>query len=492
MPFPVFDKPARRPLAPTPPDPHVFVDHLGDALPVFLHKDLPARDALAHLVAQHGGELAPTMRHAVYLIVDPQSSDGQDTIDGYGDRPDKRVLRPEWLHLCVAAGRLVIANDWAGCRLGRTPVPRKRPADDTPDAAAKQPRTDPMPAPVSYTYTPAYPLVPGYYPPNQPYPYYEPPPQPAPPPIKKRNPRPPRQPNRPWTLEENVALYNFMAQNPAPTEREQATLVRRWAKETRPDRGRQSWVAHAFATSFKNWVKEYEAGNVNANPADFSNGQDADAEAEADPDHDASPELSQSGTSAASDFQPGQFTAASQAPPGQLAYNPAAAGPAQYPTGFPTPAQYSTPPNSNQSYTSPTQASYTSPPSSAQTQAQYTSPPTSAQPQYTSPQSSTPLQFPSTTTPTFAQFNEPQHQQIPEPKEGKEENGEPSSDPAGAGVVGPGVAVGATVAVGAAVTNGAGANPAGFPPIYPMVYPTAAAPSADTTEVEPTKENGAQ
>ncbi|KAG9078848.1 hypothetical protein FRC06_008138, partial [Ceratobasidium sp. 370] len=175
------------------------------------------------------------------------SSDGQDTIDGYGDRPDKRVLRPEWLQICVAAGRIVIANDWAGCRLGRGPPARKRPADeDQFDATnpAKHPRTDqnpiplPMPppappAPISYQYNPTYPLVPGYYPPAPPvnavpYSYYESTPaagagqgQ-----IKKRTPRPPRQPNRPWSLEENIALYTFMAQHPAPTEREQATLVR--------------------------------------------------------------------------------------------------------------------------------------------------------------------------------------------------------------------------------------------------------------------------
>ncbi|KAG9076522.1 hypothetical protein FRC06_009463 [Ceratobasidium sp. 370] len=77
-----------------------------------------------------------------------------------------------------------------------------------------------------------------------------------------------------------------MAQHPAPTEREQATLVRKWAKETRPDRGRQSWVAHAFATSFKNWVEEYEAGNINANPADFGPSADADGEADHEPDHE--------------------------------------------------------------------------------------------------------------------------------------------------------------------------------------------------------------
>ncbi|KAG9077329.1 hypothetical protein FRC06_008976, partial [Ceratobasidium sp. 370] len=77
-----------------------------------------------------------------------------------------------------------------------------------------------------------------------------------------------------------------MAQHPALTEREQATLVRKWAKETRPDRGRQSWVAHVFATSFKNWVKEYEAGNINANPANFGPSADADGEADPDPDHE--------------------------------------------------------------------------------------------------------------------------------------------------------------------------------------------------------------
>ncbi|KAG8700456.1 hypothetical protein FRC09_005949 [Ceratobasidium sp. 395] len=250
------------------------------------------------------------MRQSVFLIVDPMSSDGQDTIDGYGDRPDKRVLRPEWVQLCVAAGRILIAGDWGGCRLGRGPPARKRPADgDQFDHASppKHQRTDsapatvpapvpmPHPAPISYAYNPAaYPLVAGYYPPPAPptnaipYSYYESTPaagagqgQ-----IKKRTPRPPRQPNRPWSLEENIALYNFMAQHPAPTEREQATLVRRWAKETRPDRGRQSWVAHAFATSFKNWVKEYEAGNINANPADFGPSADADGEADPDPEHD--------------------------------------------------------------------------------------------------------------------------------------------------------------------------------------------------------------
>ncbi|KAG9128000.1 hypothetical protein FRC07_006360 [Ceratobasidium sp. 392] len=318
MPFPVFDRPpARRPNA---PDPYVFVDHLGEPLPIFLHKDLAARDALAQLVTAGGGELVQTMRQSVFLIVDPMSSDGQDTIDGYGDRPDKRVLRPEWLQFCVVAGRIAIANDWAGCRLGRGPPARKRPAEETQfdNSPSKHPRTEPAPLPIpqppppappptaiSYAYNPAaYPLVPGYYappPPPQvaqqqvaqqptaiPYSYYESTPaagagqgQ-----IKKRAPRPPRQPNRPWSLDENIALYNFMAQHPAPTEREQATLVRRWAKETRPDRGRQSWVAHAFATSFKNWVKEYEAGNINANPADFGPSADADGEADPDTEHD--------------------------------------------------------------------------------------------------------------------------------------------------------------------------------------------------------------
>ncbi|KAG9077947.1 hypothetical protein FRC06_008621 [Ceratobasidium sp. 370] len=98
-----------------------------------------------------------------------------------------------------------------------------------------------------------------------------------------------------------------MAQHPAPTEREQATLVRKWAKETRPGRGRQIWVAHAFATSFKNWVKEYEAGDINANPAGFGPSADADGEADPDPDHEPDQDPDTSVSSAA---QPQlQFTA---------------------------------------------------------------------------------------------------------------------------------------------------------------------------------------
>ncbi|KAB5592460.1 hypothetical protein CTheo_4107 [Ceratobasidium theobromae] len=435
MPFPVF-KP-RRTLELT----DVFVDHFGAALPVFVHKDVAGRDALAQLVTQHGGELAPTMRHAVYLIVDPHTSDGQDAIDGYGDRPDKRVLRPEWIHLCAAQGRLAIAGDWAGCRLGRSP-PRKRPADDPPDTAPKQPRTDPY-----YPY-----VVPAYYPP---YPYYDPP---APPPPKKRNPRPPRQPNRPWTLEENIALYTFMTQHPAPTEREQATLVRRWAKETRPDRGRQSWVAHAFATSFKNWVKEYEAGNITANPADFAAPADADADAEADPDHDhdhdhdpdhdASPEFQ---PAPSTDFQAPQF------PPQPQFGQP---GPS-YPPGHPH-AQY-VPPNGF-------------PP------AQFT-----PQPQYTPPTSVAPLQFPPNPTsppdPPFSQFNEPQQQPDPDPNPVQET--EPRSDES-ADVQAQPQASTPTATAPAGTAPGSTA-PAGFPPIYPIVYP----PAPSVSDAEPGKDTTA-
>ncbi|KAG8690449.1 hypothetical protein FRC09_011971 [Ceratobasidium sp. 395] len=156
----------------------------------------------------------------------------------------------------------------------------------------------PHPAPISYAYNPAaYPLVAGYYPPPAPptnaipYSYYES--------------TPAAGAGQGQIKKQNIALYNFMAQHPAPTEREQATLVRRWAKETRPDRGRQSWVAHAFATSFKNWVKEYEAGNINANPADFGTSADADGEADPDPEHDPDHEQ----------FTSSQFVGAEQSQP---------------------------------------------------------------------------------------------------------------------------------------------------------------------------------
>ncbi|KAJ1301749.1 hypothetical protein OPQ81_008980 [Rhizoctonia solani] len=411
------------------------------------------------------------MRHAVYLIVDPHSSDGQDTIDGYGDRPDKRVLRPEWLGMCVAAGKLVIANDWAGCRLGRTPQPRKRPADDQDPTATvnKQPRTD-IPAQTqtqtqtqtqvqpqpSFAY-PAYSIVPGYYPPQ--YPYYDPNPQPAQapqpaPPIKKRNPRPPRQPNRPWTLEENIALYNFMTQHPAPTEREQATLVRRWAKETRPDRGRQSWVAHAFATSFKNWVKEYEAGNVNANPADFGAGPDPDGDAEADPDHEpSSPEFSQS--------TGGEFsqsaTGADQQSAQQYTFAPATPGPGTFSNA---PTQYTSPPN--HSYTSTPSQPYTSPThgqfatevqaSSSQGFTGFTEP----QQQLTaSQQQLAPGQQPLSATPQQQlPPNQPQPQaaqQIPSPRA----DDQPTA------------------------TAASPSNAAGYPPLYPMVYPPTGSGNAE-------------
>ncbi|CAE7196969.1 unnamed protein product [Rhizoctonia solani] len=461
MPFPVFPPQEKSRRTTNAPDPCLFVDHLGEPLPIFLHKDVPTRDSLIQLITQNGGELANAMRHAVYLIVDPHSSDGQDTIDGYGDRPDKRVLRPEWLGMCVAAGRLVIANDWAGCRLGRTPQPRKRPADEQDPAAIvnKQPRTDipsqtqaPPQAPPqpSFAY-PTYPIVPGYYPPQ--YPYYDPNPQPAQapqaaPPIKKRNPRPPRQPNRPWTLEENVALYNFMSQNSAPTEREQATLVRRWAKETRPDRGRQSWVAHAFATSFKNWVKEYEAGNVNANPADFGAGPDPDGEAEADPDHQpASPEFSQS-TGEFSQAAPG----AEQSPNQQYTFGPSTSG--TFPNG---PAQYTSPSNHsytstpNQAYASPTHGQFATEGQGSNSQA-FTGFTESQQQQQlaTSQQQLGPGQQLSVNPQQQLPSNQPQPQQptqqITSPRPDDQQT--------------------------TAVTSPS--NAAGFPPLYPMVYPPTA------------------
>ncbi|QRV97304.1 BRCA1 carboxy-terminus (BRCT) domain protein [Ceratobasidium sp. AG-Ba] len=434
MPFPVFDRPPVR--RPNGPDPYVFADHLGEPIPIFLHKDLGTRDALAQIVTAGGGELAQTMRQSVFLIVDPMSSDGQDTIDGYGDRPDKRVLRPEWLHMCAAAGRIVIANDWGGCRLGRgPPTPaRKRPAEGdqfdgtsgTNPPAAKQPRTDApvpipqqQPAPISYTYNPAYPLVPGYYPPPPstsiavPYSYYESTSAPQGGPgqgvIKKRTPRPPRQPNRPWSLEENIALYNFMVAHPAPTEREQATLVRRWAKETRPDRGRQSWVAHAFATSFKNWVKEYEAGNINANPADFGPSADADGEADPDQDHEETPPTS-------TDF-------------------------VQPPVG---PSEFVQQPGNSADFAHTQQPDYSqfaaSPYLSASEQQQGT-------PQYTT----TPPN-PPPSAPGFSQFN------VPQEATPSTTGDEPRKDPSSA--------------------EGTNAEPtpnpvagAGFPPLYPLVYP---------------------
>ncbi|KAG8702954.1 hypothetical protein FRC08_003154 [Ceratobasidium sp. 394] len=182
MPFPVFDRPPRR--QPAAPDPYVFADHLGEPIPIFLHKDLGARDALAQLVTAGGGELVQTMRQSVFLIVDPMSSDGQDTIDGYGDRPDKRVLRPEWLQICVAAGRIVIANDWADSAVARlhvnapptgtnstqrtplnTPAPTKPPhpslylpphpphpshTNTTPPTRSSQDTTHPHPQPTPY------------------------------------------------------------------------------------------------------------------------------------------------------------------------------------------------------------------------------------------------------------------------------------------------------------------------------------------------------
>ncbi|KAG9074206.1 hypothetical protein FRC06_010857, partial [Ceratobasidium sp. 370] len=59
--------------------------------------------------------------------------------------------------------------------------------------------------------------------------------------------------------------------------------------------------------SFKNWVKEYEAGNINANPADFGPSADADGEADPDPDHEPDQDPDTSVSSAA---QPQlQFTA---------------------------------------------------------------------------------------------------------------------------------------------------------------------------------------
>ncbi|CAE6403169.1 unnamed protein product [Rhizoctonia solani] len=460
MPFPVFPPPEKPRRTTNAPDPYLFVDHLGDPLPIFLHKDVPTRDTFIQLITQNGGELANAMRHAVYLIVDPLSSDGQDTIDGYGDRPDKRVLRPEWLGICVAAGRLVIANDWAGCRLGRTPQPRKRPADEQDPTATvnKQPRTDipaqapaPAPAPAqpqpSFAY-PTYPIVPGYYPPQ--YPYYDPNPQPAQAPqpalpIKKRNPRPPRQPNRPWTLEENIALYNFMSQNPAPTEREQATLVRRWAKETRPDRGRQSWVAHAFATSFKNWVKEYEAGNVNANPADFGAGPDPDGEAEADPDHQpASPEFSQSGAGEFSQSTPG----ADQSPNQQYTFGPPTSGPGTFPNA---PAQYTSPSNHsyastpNQAYTSPTHGQFATEGQASSSQA-FTGFPEPQQQQLAAQQqqlASGQQQLAGNPQQQLPSNQSQPAQQIASPR---------SDDQQKTSVASP-------------------SNAAGFPPLYPMVYP---------------------
>ncbi|CAE6387449.1 unnamed protein product [Rhizoctonia solani] len=461
MPFPVFPPPEKVRRTTNTPDPYLFVDHLGDALPIFLHKDVPTRDSFAQLVTQNGGELTTTMRHAVYLIVDPLSSDGQDTIDGYGDRPDKRVLRPEWLGMCVTAGKLVIAGDWGGCRLGRTPHPRKRPADEQDPVVNtnKQPRTDipaqpqPQPQPQPSFAYPAYPMVPGYYPPQ--YPYYDPNPQPAQTsqaatPIKKRNPRPPRQPNRPWTLEENIALYNFMSQHPAPTEREQATLVRRWAKETRPDRGRQSWVAHAFATSFKNWVKEYEAGNVNANPADFGAGPDPDGEAEADPDHQpASPEFSQP-TGEFSQSTPGT----DQPPAQQYTFGTSASGPGVFSNA---PAQYTSPPNHsyastpNQSYTSPTHSQFATEGQVSNTQG-FTG--------FTEPQQQLAASQQQLSTNPQQQLvsNQPQNtQQISSPR--------PEDQPK--------------------VTATSPSNVAGFPPLYPMVYPP-----TGTGNVEEGKEGG--
>ncbi|CAE6432707.1 hypothetical protein ACGC1H_006769 [Rhizoctonia solani] len=466
MPFPVFppqEKPRRTTIA---PDPHLFVDHLGEPLPIFLHKDVPTRDSLIQLITQNGGELANAMRHAVYLIVDPLSSDGQDTIDGYGDRPDKRVLRPEWLGMCVAAGRLVIANDWAGCRLGRTPQPRKRPADEQDPTITinKQPRTD-IPAQAqpqaqaqaqaqpqpSFAY-PTYPIVPGYYPPQ--YPYYDPNPQPAQtpqpaPPIKKRNPRPPRQPNRPWTLEENIALYNFMSQHPAPTEREQATLVRRWAKETRPDRGRQSWVAHAFATSFKNWVKEYEAGNVNANPADFGAGPDPDGEAEADPDHQpGSPEFSQSTGGEFSQATPGT----EQPPNQQYTFGPSTSGPGTFPSA---PAQYTSPPNHsyastpNQAYASPSHGQFATEGQGSSAQG-FTGFAESQQQQLASGQQQLSVNL---------QQQLPSNQ--PQPQQPAQQIASPRSDDQ------------------QTVSAASPSNAAGFPPLYPMVYPPTATRNAE-------------
>ncbi|KAG8693466.1 hypothetical protein FRC08_009096, partial [Ceratobasidium sp. 394] len=181
-----------------------------------------------------------------------------------------------------------------------------------------------------------------------------------------------------------------------------------WAKETRPDRGRQSWVAHAFATSFKNWVKEYEAGNINANPADFGPSADADGEADPDPDHepDQDPDTS---TSSAARFASSPYIAGEQPQNGN---GNSAAGP---------------------SYTNNGQFSATPPIGPA--------PP------------------PAATAQAFSQFNVPQEagSATANTEEGQKAEGTGES----------------TNAEGTPNTNANTntSNAAGFPPMYPLVYP---------------------
>ncbi|KAG9078179.1 hypothetical protein FRC06_008502 [Ceratobasidium sp. 370] len=76
--------------------------------------------------------------------------------------------------------------------------------------------------------------------------------------------------------------------------------------------------------SFKNWVKEYEAGDIYANPADFRPSADADDEADPDPDHepDQDPDTS---VSSAAQFTAGPYIANEQPQNGNG--NGASAGP---------------------------------------------------------------------------------------------------------------------------------------------------------------------
>ncbi|KAG9077808.1 hypothetical protein FRC06_008695, partial [Ceratobasidium sp. 370] len=159
--------------------------------------------------------------------------------------------------------------------------------------------------------------------------------------------------------------------------------------------------------SFKNWVKEYEAGNINANPADFGPSADADGEADPDPDHepDQDPDTS---VSSATQPQPQpqlQFTAGpyiANEQPQNGNGNGASAGP---------------------SYSNNGQFSSTPPVGPV--------PPPVATPQ------------------AFSQFNVPQEAGD---VTANAEEGQKAEE------------------TGAAGTNGK-VNAAGFPPMYPLVYP---------------------
>ncbi|VDB95238.1 unnamed protein product [Peniophora sp. CBMAI 1063] len=116
----------------------IFTDPiLGTPLQVYIHKDVPQRPQLAHLLTVYGGALATSLSDVTFIIVDPTKESGQAVFRQHGAKKNKIILNSRWIHACIDAHALqTFQTSWAGCKVTGAelalPQPQAQPQSGEP------------------------------------------------------------------------------------------------------------------------------------------------------------------------------------------------------------------------------------------------------------------------------------------------------------------------------------------------------------------------